>query len=162
MEPHFLGPGAKVDRPRPQRSGRVLVVDASPLSLIALAGVLDAEGFVCTCARNPAAALKAAQQETLDLVVCDVGDDAPAALQLITDIRTMETCRDLPAVLIAESQWAGLEKKSQPLGAVHCLFKPLDPSSLLAVVDQAMWMPHLVNTHRRRGSRPTRSGWVNL
>lgn len=160
MEPHVVGPGSKSLRPK--RSGRVLVMDASPLSLIALAGVLDAEGFACICARNSDAALKAVQQESQDLLVCDVGDDAPAALQLIADIRAIETCRDMPAVLIADTQWAGLEKKSQPLGAVHCLFKPIDPSSLLAVVDQAMWMPHLVNTHRRRGSRPTRNGWVTL
>ncbi len=147
---------------RSRQTGRVLVLDSSPISLIALAGVLDAAGFECTCARTAEAAHKAITSEPQDLLVADVGDDAPAMLNLVTELRGITETQDLPAILIAGNEWAGLEKKTEPLGGVHCLFKPIDPTSLLAIVEQAMWMPHLVQTHRRRGSRPTHSGWITL
>ncbi|WP_162006714.1 response regulator [Roseimaritima sediminicola] len=157
MELHIDGPNA----PR-RRGGRILVVDANPLSLIALAGVLDAEGFECICARSHPAALKAIESQSQDLVVCDVGDDPEAALKLIDDIHGQAAGKDLPSVLIAEARWAGLEQKAQGRTAVHCLFKPIDPASLRAVVEQALWMPHLIGTHRRRGSRPSHNGWLTL
>ena len=144
------------------RAGRVLVVDASPVSLIAMAGVLDSQGFECVCARSHAAAIKALQTEPQDVLVCDVGDDPDAALTLVDHLREQPHHESLPVVLIASAQWAGLERKAERLGAVHTLFKPIDPASLLAVVDQALWMPHLVQTHRRRGTRPAQPGWVTL
>ncbi|WP_145351064.1 response regulator [Roseimaritima multifibrata] len=146
-----------------KRSGSVLVYDPNPLSLIAMAGVLDSEGLACHCARSADAALKGVQPPAaIDLLVVDVADDAPAALELVKQIRENPATESLPVVLIADAQWAGLEKKTAQQTAVHCLFKPIDPTALMAVVDQAMWMPHLVNQHRRRGSRPSRPGWVTL
>lgn len=143
-------------------SGRVLVVDPNPITLVAMAGVLDSEGFACMCARTHNAALKAVQEEPHDLVVCDVADDAQAALDLLCKLREHDGMQSLGAVLIADARWSGLESKTERLPATHCLFKPIDPKTLLAVVDQAMWMPHLVETHRRRGTRPSRPGWVTL
>lgn len=145
-----------------QRAGRVLVVDPSPVSLIAMAGVLDSQGFECVCARSHAAAIKALQTEPQDVLVCDVADNPDAALALVEHLREQPDHESLPVVLIASTEWAGLEQKTERLDAVHTLFKPIDPTSLLAVVDQALWMPHLVQTHRRRGTRPSRPGWVTL
>ena len=48
-----------------------------------------------------------------DLVVCDVADDAAAALETIEKMRSTEGYAEIPAVLIAESRWAGLEKKAE-------------------------------------------------
>jgi hypothetical protein len=30
------------------------------------------------------------------------------------------------------------------------------------VVEQLLWMPQVVASHRRRGTRPGRPGWVSL
>ncbi len=141
----------------------ILVIDPSPLSLIALAGVLDGQSYSCICARTLDSALSATALGTIDVVVCDVADDAAAALEMLVGLRASEQYADLPAVLIADSRWAGLEKKTETLAAVtRCLFKPIDPGSLLAVVEQLLTMPHLLASHRRRGTRPGRPGWVSL
>lgn len=140
-----------------------MVLDPSPVSLLALAGVLDAQGYACTCARNGDAAIQALGMTQQDLLVCDVADDAAAALETLERMRAVEGYESLAAVLIAESRWAGLEKKAEALAqATRCLFKPIDPHSLIAVVDQVLWMPTLVNSHRRRGTSPSRRGWVTL
>ncbi len=141
----------------------VLVVDPSPLSLIAMAAVLDGQGYSCLCARNLDQAISAMSMGQIDLVVCDVANDAPAALEMLIALRSREDQADLPAILIADSTWAGLEKKTEMLSAVtRCLFKPIDPGSLLAIAEQLLIMPHLVSSHRRRGTRPGRPGWVSL
>lgn len=147
----------------PRRRGTILVVDPGALSLIALAGVLDSQGYTCLCARTPSAARQGSTSETIDLVVCDVGDDAPAALELLASIREQPQTHDLPAVLIADQRWAGLQQKTEAMVATtRCLFKPIDPGALLAVVEPLLWMPQVIASHRRRGTRPGRPGWVSL
>ncbi len=128
-----------------------------------MAGVLHSQGYGCVCARDGAAAVQALRMGTQDLLVCDVGDDAAAALATLEEMRSTDGYQELPAVMIAESKWAGLEKKAEGMKqATRCLFKPIDPNSLIAVVDQILWMPSLVAAHRRRGSSPNRPGWVTL
>jgi len=174
--------------PRDDRSPPiVLVADAKPLSLLATAGVLHHEGMRCLCARDEAAVLKAfglsplpvsspsnevrvddghvapPQWPSVDLVVWDVGDDPTSVLQTLDRIREMSLYRDLPAILIAEPQWAGLEKKTEKLqAATACLFKPIDPKSLATIASQWSWMPGLQTAHRHRGGRPNRPGWITL
>jgi len=97
----------------------------------------------------------------VDLIVWEVGDDVPAVLQTLAEIR--ERFPDLPAVLIATAKWAGLEKKTESLHApTRCLFRPIDPESLVAVCEPLLWMPALQSMHRRRGTCPNRPGWVTL
>jgi len=148
---------------RSAQRGTILVIDPAPLSLIALAGVLDTEGYTCICARTAAAAREAMRGQKIETVVCDVGDDAPAMLELLAELRQVAGEAELPAVLIADQRWVGLEKKVESLdGTTRCLFKPIDPGSLLAVVEQLLWMPQVVSGHRKRGTRPGRPGWVSL
>jgi DNA-binding response OmpR family regulator len=131
--------------------------------LLALAGVLDSQGHGCICARDRAAATSALTMGRQDLLVLDVGNDAAAALETVAKMRASEGYAELPAVLIAEGRWAGLEKKTEAMRqATRCLFKPIDPNSLIAVVDQVLWMPTLIASHRRRGTTPNRPGWVTL
>ncbi|HBJ35560.1 MAG TPA: hypothetical protein DDZ51_12585 [Planctomycetaceae bacterium] len=156
--------GAETPSPGTKSRGTVLVIDLAPLSLIALAGVLDTDGYACICARTPTAATEAMRLDKIDIVVCDVGDDAPGMLELLANLRSLFGESELPAVLIADQRWVGLEKRLESLGGTtRCLFKPIDPGSLLAVVEQLMWMPQVVAAHRRRGTRPDgRPGWVSL
>lgn len=156
-----------IDSPHPTASARqrasIVVLDPSPISLLTLAGVLDAQGYGCTCARSGDAAVQALAMTQQDLLVCDVADDAAAALETLEKMRAVEGYQDLAAVFIAAGRWAGLEKKTEALPqATRCLFKPIDPHSLIAVVDQVLWMPTLVASHRRRGTSPNRQGWVTL
>jgi len=146
-----------------KKRGTILVVDSSPLSLIALAGVLDTDGYACICARTANAAHEAMRTEKIDTVVFDVGDDAPAMLDLLAALRAQVGDSELPAVLIADQRWVGLERKIESLdGTTRCLFKPIDPGSLLAVVEQLLWMPQVIAAHRKRGTKPGRPGWVSL
>ena len=146
-----------------RKSASIIVVDPDPISLIAMAGVLDYQGYGCICARTADAALQALEMGTQDLVVWDVADDAGEVLMTIEEMRGQKGYEDLPAIMIAEARWAGLEKKAEAMEQPsRCLFKPIDPNSLIAVVHQVLYMPSLVRAHRRKGSKPSRPGWVTL
>lgn len=141
----------------------IVVLDANSISLLTMAGMLDGQGYSCICARDGAAAISALGMGTQDLLVCDAGDDAEAAIATLEAMRATAGYEKLPAVLIADGKWAGLEKQVEPMrAATRCLFKPIDPNALLAVVEQLLWMGALVSAHRRRGARPDRSGWITL
>ena len=157
---HIIDPAPAAEA---RKRALIVVLDPNPISLLALAGVLDSHGYGCICARTGSAAVEALSMGTVDLLVCDVTDDAAAALDTLTEMRETPGYEELAAVLLAESRWAGLEKKTEAMQqATRCLFKPIDPGSLSAVVDQVLWVPSLVATHRRRGTSPKRLGWVTL
>ena len=146
-----------------RQQASILVVDPSPLSLIATAGVLDYQGYACVCARSKEAAVQGLTMTRQDLVVWDVANDAMEVLEALEEMRGQTDYENLPAVMIAESRWAGLEKKAEVAEApTRCLFKPIDPNSLIAVVHQVLYMPTLLRAHRRKGSKPSRPGWVTL
>jgi DNA-binding NtrC family response regulator len=146
-----------------RKRASIVVLDSSPISLLALAGVLDSQGYSCICARDRRAAVAALEMGTQELMVCDVGEDCADVLATLEEIRSIAGYELFPAVLIAGGQWSGLEKQVEALrSATRCLFKPIDPNSLIAVVDQLLWMPSLVAAHRRRGSSPSRPGWITL
>ena len=160
---HQIDPAHPTGSRAAKKRASIVVLDPSPFSLLAMAGVLHSHGYGCVCARDGAAAVQALGMGTQDLLVCDVGDDAAAALATLEEMRSTDGYQELPAVMIAESKWAGLEKKAEGMKqATRCLFKPIDPNSLIAVVDQVLWMPSLVAAHRRKGSSPNRPGWVTL
>ncbi len=128
----------------------------------AVAGVLDSEGYQCVCAKSLDSALAATKMSKFDLVVCDVGQDAQAAMELLVGLRAAEDQADLPAILIAEAKWAGLEKKTELMAApTRCLFKPVDVGVLLAVAHQLL-MAGISPVGRVRGTRTGRPGWISL
>lgn len=153
----------KRNDPSHRRGGSLLVWDSGPLSLLATAGALHTAGHQCVCARHAQAAKDALTMSQVDVVVVDVGDDAPAVLDSIVEMRSMKGYETLPVVMIADDAWRGLERRVETMEIpTRALFKPIDPGSLLAVVDGLLWMPSLVQNHRRRGTRPGKVGWVTL
>lgn len=142
----------------------VLVVDPRPISLTAVAAVVDTQGYECFCARTAEAASKALDQSPIDLVLWDVADDAAAAIDEISALRQHHPAAlaDVPIIVLAESRWAGLETRLDQISPARCLFKPLDPNTLIDLIQQSLWVPHVVRGHHLNASKPHRPGWIQL
>ncbi|MEM9825588.1 MAG: hypothetical protein AAF958_03320 [Planctomycetota bacterium] len=143
--------------------GNILVWDGDAVSLLATAGALHHAGHRCVCAKQPGAVWQSLDLGLPDLAVFDVGRDANLALDVLTKLRQRDDLQRIPAILLAESSWAGLEYKAEKMTvATRCLFRPIDPQTLIDLVDSLLWMPALVSNHRRRGTQPSNHRWITL
>ncbi len=108
---------------------RVLVAedDAAIRDVVALA--LEAEGYVVTTARDGAEALDAALHDPPDLLLTDQAMPRLTGLELITRLRAVAPCRQLPVLLISAAP-----PRIPPLPRLAVLAKPFDLDRLLRVV----------------------------
>lgn len=128
----------------------VLVIDSDPVSMLATAATLHGEKFEVHCAQDPAAALTAARQNPIDLVVCDVDLDGSSGLDVVLAITQLPQRTDVPALFISSSQMADVVSRRFRNGSALFLRRPFSPQLLIDLVDKSLWMPHLVKTHIHR------------
>jgi CheY-like chemotaxis protein len=128
----------------------ILVVDNDPYTLIGTAAVLDLAGYVCHCARDRQAALKAGASIGLDLVICDVHLGAESGLDVCRELRRLPGMQDVPVMFVSSTQLPDIVRRSHEAGAAYYLRKPLDPDVLCDLVGKALWLPHLVQSRLAR------------
>jgi DNA-binding response OmpR family regulator len=134
----------------PQDPAVILVIDGDPLTLTGIAATLDMAGYECHCARDSAAAAKAAHALSLDLMICDIHVDGERGLQLCQEIRSEEGNEDVPVLFVSSSQSPDIIRRKHDAGGTYYLRKPFDPDVLVELVGKALWMPHLVRTRVSR------------
>ncbi len=139
-----------------QNQAVILIVDSDPLTLTAVAAVLDMQGYECHCARDPVAARKAAAELPLDLILCDVNLQGASGLELCRELRKLPGLEDVPLMFVSASQLPDIVRRAHDAGGAYYLRKPFDPDVLIELVNKALWMPHLVNNRlRHTASTPT-------
>jgi DNA-binding response OmpR family regulator len=124
----------------------ILLIDDDPLTLTSLAAVLDVAGYDCHCVRTPEAAVKAAMNLPLDLILCDVNLAGESGLDLCRELRDLPGLEDVPAMFMSSAQMPDIVRRSHEAGGAYYLRKPFDPEVLLELVGKALWMPHLVQS----------------
>jgi CheY-like chemotaxis protein len=119
----------------------ILVVDPDPLTMMGLSATLFHQGAEVHGARTPVAALKAAAQLALDLVVVDGWIDQGQGIELVHSIRQLSHLPDVPAIFL----WEGTSPAPTWPHSAFSLRKPLDLEVLVTMVQRALWLPHLVH-----------------
>ncbi len=127
----------------------ILVIDRDPLTLTAVAAALHLVGYEVHCARDSEAALKAARGIQLDLVICDADLEDVSGFDLCREIRDERGLADVPVIFVSARDTDDMIRRTHDEGGLYYLRKPFDPNVMLQLVDQALWMPHLVNTRIR-------------
>jgi CheY-like chemotaxis protein len=133
-------------QPLARQPAELLVIDNDPLTMLGTAAVLDLAGYVCHCARDRQAALKAARSIALDLVICDVNLGGQSGLELCRDLRALPGMQDVPMMFVSSSQLPDIVRRSHEAGGAYYLRKPFDPDVLVELVGKALWLPHLVQS----------------
>jgi DNA-binding response OmpR family regulator len=124
----------------------ILIVDHDPLLLTGMAAVLDKQGFECHIARDPEAAIKAARSLDLDLIICDVTLEKYSGLALCRELREEHGQLEVPVLFTSSQQLPDVIHRTFDATGAYYLRKPFEPGVLLELVNQALWMPHLVQT----------------
>ena len=126
----------------------ILVADKDTAALSQTIRILDCTKFNTFSANCHASALSAAARLDLDLVICDLklwvgipGRD------LVADIHRLPNCSDVPVIFTSAGQEADVIRRKHDFGGAYHIKKPFDAPVFLELVERALWMPHLVNTH---------------
>src|SRR6476660_9808554 len=124
----------------------ILIVDEDSLSLASATEALDAAGHIIYQARDRRAAVKIANTQALDLIICDVSVGSDCGLELSRELRRLPGMQDVPVMFVSRTQLPDIVRRSHEAGAAYYLRKPLDPDVLTDLVGKALWLPHLVQT----------------
>ena len=122
----------------------ILVIDHDPLLLTGIAAVLDMQGYEVHIARDPEGAVKAARSLDLDLILCDVNLDSYSGLALCRELREEHGQADVPVMFTSQNQLPDVIHRTFDQSGAYYLRKPFEPNVLIELVNQALWMPHLV------------------
>lgn len=123
----------------------VLVIDPDPLTLTAIAAMLDSAQFKVFCARDREAALKGAWDLTLDLIVCDEEIDDSRGESMIAELRAIPDRHDVPIMYMSERQLPDIISRNHESGVAYHIKKPIDPNGLLDSIDKALFELPLIN-----------------
>jgi CheY-like chemotaxis protein len=132
----------------------VLLIDAEPLNLTALAATLHARGYEVHCAAERAAALKAAGEQAVDLIICDTNLRGEDGVALAEELRQLPERSDVPVMFLCGSQLPDVILRTHRQGTSFHIRKPIDAKLLLELTEKALWMPHLVKSHINRPHIP--------
>ena len=123
----------------------VLVIDPDPLTLTAIAAMLDSAQFKVFCARDRHAAIKGATQLALDLIICDEEIDSSRGEEIIAELRSIPDRHDVPIMYMSERQLPDIISRNHETGVAYHIKKPIDPNSLMDSIDKALFELPLIN-----------------
>ncbi|MFT5302615.1 MAG: response regulator RpfG family c-di-GMP phosphodiesterase [Mariniblastus sp.] len=125
----------------------ILVVDSCTDSLLSIATTLIGNGHDVKTALSFDGAIEIAGQITLDLLITESKLALQTGDELIDQIRQLPEHLDLPVMFVTAHQSPDVIRRAHDSGAAFHLKKPIDPMLLRELVDNALWMPHLVKSH---------------
>jgi len=124
----------------------VLVIDPDPLTLTAIAAMLDSAQFKVYCARDKVAAIKGATHLALDLIICDESVDDADGEEVISDLRAIPNRDDVPILYMSHRQLPDIISRNTQAGVAYHIKKPLEPARLMDAIDKALFELPLINS----------------
>ena len=116
--------------------GKVLVVDDDASVRKGLHRLIRAAGYDVETLEGAAAYLERAAVRRPACLVLDIRMPGMSGLDLLHEVAG--TVRDLPIVFISGHGDEDVRAQALDAGAVEVLYKPLDETTLLAAIDQAL------------------------
>lgn len=112
--------------------GHAIMLDDTPTDRATIVNTLGAIAVRVTFAGTVAEAVKMADSENADMVFASLDLDAEDGLQICPQLRTQESTRQLPIVLITNDDKIARVAKGLDLGANDYLIRPIEPNELVA------------------------------
>lgn len=112
------------------------MIEDDPASLRLLAYVLRRWGHFCLEAADGESGLALAASQPPDLVFCDIGLPGIDGYQVLAGLRSQAANAATPVVAVTAYAMLGDREKVLAHGFSEYLAKPVDPRTLLAVVEQ--------------------------
>ncbi len=143
--PPLFSDKASVSAPVPERKrAAILVVDDSAVNLNLVRSTLEPSGYNVTSAESAREAMEEIGKNSFDLILSDLHMPDTSGFELLRQVKTDPNLRAIPFVLFtASTSDEGDESREHALrlGAERYVTRPIEPASLLEVVDSLLQMP---------------------
>jgi CheY-like chemotaxis protein/tetratricopeptide (TPR) repeat protein len=98
--------------------------------------VLEGEGYQVLCAHDGRQAFEFLKSHRPDFTVLDAQLPRQDGFEVLAEIRTLETCREMPVLLVSDGDvTADLTNRAKGLGAIGLEVGPLSPDRLIERVE---------------------------
>lgn len=119
-------------------AGRILVIEDDPASLELMKYLLSCAGHEVRGAADGATGLRAALENSFDLILCDLQMPALTGYEVIERLRADSGWCSVPIVAITANSMPGDREAVLAAGFAEHMTKPIDPETFLSYVDG--WM----------------------
>ncbi len=116
----------------------VLIVDSDPRSLVFLSRIIQRLAHKTSSARGVGNALEIANEEAPSLIISELNLRGLNGLDLLECLRQKADTRAVPVVLMARKFTPGLEQQCRGAGAIACLEKPIQVTTLFQAIEPVM------------------------
>jgi two-component system chemotaxis response regulator CheY len=129
----------------------ILLVDDSPIILMAIGDILSKAGFAVVKATSGEEALSKLQNGYKpDLMIADLNMAAMSGIELIGHARKSPGMRTVPMLMLTAESEQDSRNEAKSVGANGWIVKPVDVGALMKVVRQ--FLPPLERTTRQGSS----------
>ncbi len=129
----------------------ILVADPDPIALAQTVSVFSPNDFRVFTAVCRESALATATAVQLDLLIIDLAVDAmETGSDLIDEIHAIPERSDVPVIFTSAGQLPDVIRRQHDFGGAYHIRKPFDATVMITLVERALWMPHLVQSHVSR------------
>jgi CheY-like chemotaxis protein len=116
----------------------VLVVDDDRDVQEKAVAALSQAHLTCHCCTTSEDALAAARETMPDLLLCNVNLRGESGLDLFERLRELPGLAHLQVMFLSGAQLPDIVRRRHAAGGIYCLRKPLDPSVLVELIEQAL------------------------
>lgn len=144
-EGHGLGSRFTVRLPRKEplhlagkAPAHLLIVEDDADTLELLQATLEARGFRVTTCESAAEALKVASEDSVDLIVSDIGMPEMDGFELMRRLRRLPGLQNTPAIALTGYASKKDADTALAVGFDTHVSKPVDPEELMALIDRLL------------------------
>lgn len=117
---------------------KILAVDDSVSIRQMVTFTLQGAGHEVVEAGDGVEALAFAQGSGVDLVVSDVNMPNMDGIELITELRKLETYKFTPILMLTTESAGDMKQRGKDAGATGWIVKPFNPDQLLATISKVL------------------------
>lgn len=117
---------------------KILVVDDGKVVLPLITARLEQNGYQVIVASDGLEGLEKAEDEKPDLILVDVSMPRMNGLQMVQLLRTYETLKETPVIVITASRQKDEAAWREQVGVRHFILKPFDAKELLEKVKEVL------------------------
>ncbi len=139
----------------PTQKAAILVVDDSPINRSLIESTLAPSGYSVKSMENVAEAMAALSENYFDLIVSDLHMKPESGLDFLRRVKADPTLSSIPFFLFSASsleETSAERQRALDLGASKFLSRPVEPKTLLSVIEEFLLQPR----EQQHAHRPDR------